>query len=53
MTTQTVTTIPTPRTTVEELDDTVLCCFDAEPVTDMREHALHCGDCFAYHVQEN
>jgi hypothetical protein len=55
MTTQTVTTIPAPRTPEVEEVETVPCCFDAEPVTDMAEHTIPggCVECFDYYVKEN
>lgn len=36
-----------------ELDDLPLCSFNGDPVDDMDDHVLACGDCFAYYRLEN
>lgn len=58
MSTATSVPIPTQRTAdTQPLDedptDLPSCSFTGDPVPDMDDHALHCGECFAYHVQEN
>lgn len=55
MTTQTVTTIPAPRTAVEDVEELPTCVYTGDPVDDMTEHTLpgHCGDCYAHYVMEN
>jgi hypothetical protein len=53
MSTATEVSIPTPRVADETLDDLPLCSFNADPVPDMDDHTLACGDCFAYYRMEN
>jgi len=54
MSTATSTQIPAQRVAEPvELDDLPPCSFDSDPVPDMDDHVLACGECFAYYRLEN
>jgi hypothetical protein len=54
MSTATEVSVPAQRTApVLVWDDLPSCSFNGDPVPDMAEHAIHCGDCYAYHCLEN
>ena len=54
MSTATEVSIPAPRTAPAIIwGDLPACPFNGDPVDDMTDHAIHCGDCYAHHCLEN